>query len=884
MTRLSNVVTCFVLAISGMCLAQEEPSGPPGVDGTFEDGAESPRGWNALDTTQCRWLPGDSHSGQRAIYATSRKARPTWVSEPVPIDAASPYVIDGWIKVGAGNGWIETRCLDANKRVLHEWKSPRVDEADTWTYTAIDVPAIEGVASVRIEFWVNGDAALDDVAIRPVRLHGIINGDFEMGVDGEGRFPYWNAEEDNGLLPGVREGRCEFDATDSGEGAGSLKLTASGDWFAFTSIHYPVWAWTDKVTLHTLVLSQADTRLALAWVDSAQDILRVDFGDRRRGAPGWRRAQAGPFAPPENARGVRPVLIVLGKSSSAQHGATALFDDVDIAVTDARHIRVTTNQVGYETSGTKRAMVLTNFFPRRPASARFELLGQNGHVAHGGSLVCQGRMSGEKSADWGWYFWEADFSSVEGNGVYHIQTRVGKEEGQSHPFRIGDDLLFQETAQANVDFFFVQRCGFEVPGWHGACHLDCAKLPDGAHRDLIGGWHSAGDYNKLNWEYGDGGVFYALVNAYESAPQYFQQFDRDNTGLCDIIDEAWWGAKYLAKVQIHETGGIVNHIEQGPDRKTWMKWCPPEEMTDNVVGTEDDPRVVEGAGNSPLACGAWARLSRLLDERGIANDYLDNAERLWRHDTADGTGGPSPLLLLSSVDLYGVTKKEHVLEYARRCVEELLATGQPGGQLNGGYGDSGDIPAAALAYFALQLPEDPLCPRITERLTEHTPGYLAEANNLLGLSMQKPGRDGYFFDPKSTLGCNYMIFARAWSALMVFRVTGDRRLLEYATDQFDFVLGRNPHDLCMMEGEGTVNLPRYHHRYITIPGHKRGAVPGAIPNGFVRDLAGNDRPGVDLSTGGRLYPSYRTNEPWLVHNVFYTLAVTALHESQLTSP
>jgi hypothetical protein len=82
----------------------------------------------------------------------------------------------------------------------------------------------------------------------------------------------------------------------------------------------------------------------------------------------------------------------------------------------------------------------------------------------------------------------------------------------------------------------------------------------------------------------------------------------------------------------------------------------------------------------------------------------------------------------------------------------------------------------------------------------------------------------------------------------------------------------------MLEGKGSFNLPRYHHRYLTIPGRERGAVPGAIPNGFVRDMAGNDRPGVDLSTGGRQYPSYRTNEPWLVHNVFYQLAATALQE------
>jgi hypothetical protein len=237
-------------------------------------------------------------------------------------------------------------------------------------------------------------------------------------------------------------------------------------------------------------------------------------------------------------------------------------------------------------------------------------------------------------------------------------------------------------------------------------------------------------------------------------------------------------------------------------------------------------------------------------------------------------------LLISTIDLHKVTREPALLDYARANSEALLKTGKSGGQLAGGYSESGDVPAAALAYFALKLPDDPLCSAIKARLLEHTPGYLAEAQNPLGLIRQKLGEDGYYFDPSSAMGCNYMLACRAWSALLVYRVTQDPALLRYATDQLDFLLGRNPDGVCMMEGEGAVNLPRYHHRYITIPGHERGAVPGAIPNGFVRNITGTDRPGIDLSTGGsRPYPSYRTNEPWLVHNVFYTLAVTALHEA-----
>lgn len=83
----------------------------------------------------------------------------------------------------------------------------------------------------------------------------------------------------------------------------------------------------------------------------------------------------------------------------------------------------------------------------------------------------------------------------------------------------------------------------------------------------------------------------------------------------------------------------------------------------------------------------------------------------------------------------------------------------------------------------------------------------------------------------------------------------------------------------MFEGKGTFNPPRYHHRYNQIPGRERGAVPGTVPNGFVRELGMGDRPGMDLSRGGNRAPSYRTSEPWLVHNLFYLLAASELHQA-----
>jgi hypothetical protein len=45
-----------------------------------------------------------------------------------------------------------------------------------------------------------------------------------------------------------------------------------------------------------------------------------------------------------------------------------------------------------------------------------------------------------------------------------------------------------------------------------------------------------------------------------------------------------------------------------------------------------------------------------------------------------------------------------------------------------------------------------------------------------------------------------------------------------------------------------------------------------------------DRPGLDLSRGGNRAPSFRTSEPWLVHNLFYLLAVSELNAATQSAP
>jgi hypothetical protein len=559
-------------------------------------------------------------------------------------------------------------------------------------------------------------------------------------------------------------------------------------------------------------------------------------------------------------------------------GGPVWFDDFELLRLhpDQKRIRVFVNQIGYELAGPKTAVVAANFLPAGGTELKVQLLTAQDKAVWKQSLPCAGRVQSGTTNDWGWYFWRADFSGFRQPGAYHLAAQADGARGESPSFQVERDLLLKETAQNAVDFFFIQRCGFAVPGWHKACHLDDANLPDGTHIDATGGWHSAGDYNKLMYENGDGGVVFALLTAQAKAPEVFGRFDRDADGWCDALEEADWGARFVAKMQVPETGGLRNHVHQGPGRN-WTKWSAPEEHTDNTVGTADDPVIQPGEGNSPFLIGGWARLSALLNQRGVTNDYLERAVRLWQHASKAGTQLSSPHLLLSALEMHRITGEATYLDYARGSVESLLSQQVTNGIRRGAFGDYGELSAGALASFALAYPGSEFTPRLKRSLADYVSFCASTAQNPFGLCTRSADEANGFFPPD--LGHNFQLLMRAWAAGLAYRLNHDARALTFAADQMDWVLGKNPVGLCMFEGKGTLNPPRYHHRYNSIPGHERGAVPGTIPNGFVREMGLADRPGFDMSRVGGRSPSFRTSEPWLVHNMWYLLALSAWHDA-----
>jgi hypothetical protein len=535
--------------------------------------------------------------------------------------------------------------------------------------------------------------------------------------------------------------------------------------------------------------------------------------------------------------------------------------------------QILVNQVGYETGGQLRVLFQCPGSP--PAKTpRPRLIGET-VMAYLPEPKDLGAVP-----EWGWHYWGVSIPVPQQTGWYVVEGWGAR----SPRFRIDRNLLFHTAALAQA-FFTCQRCGTEVPGWHGACHLDDAKTPDGQHRDVSGGWHDAGDYDK-HTGYTPLSV-YALATVARAWPEGSPQRRA-------AVEEALWGAQWLRKMLDEGTGRLWSRVLSGDSY-----WGDPAQETDNQPGTADDRPLLgppgEGLHEEDLAAAGFALLAPLVggEEGGmwlaLAAGMRDkNAEA-----PRDGLAEAKALL----ADLALTDAGRDCLDAARRRAERLLALQATEPPHVGAYRTQPDRPPSCHvceegvipAALALLAHHEPTGSPLRARLIESLGRYFAFQRALAATSPFGIARyylaDGSapFCRPYQgddwNVGQNSQYLSLAWAALLASELTGDRDVRAFGERQLDWVLGINPFGLCMIEGAGELNPPRYHQRYIKIAAATsgplaRGAVPGTVANGIVRGTPDRDVPFFDLSTTG--VPACSSTEPWLPHNGFYLLTVSRM--------
>ena len=625
------------------------------------------------------------------------------------------------------------------------------------------------------------------------------------------------------------EGKRRVAAQDGVRGARTFAMRLDPDMTALEASLWVKGASNGRFSFATVWTTRRDR-------EPVVEIRRDTADESNRNEAGWQRFEIRAERP----SGAQQVQLWI----ETQDDSTLLVDDVRLRFTYEPKLEILVDQLGYAPDSPSKTAVLQSTMPLDEVPSAVFIDQQTGEVAKTKNWIAHGFLPA-----WDRYHWTVDFSDLRRPGRYAIAVGDGAVTTRSPPFQIADHLLATQTAELAYRFYYFQRCGTEIPGFHAACHLDDATLPDGSHRDLTGGWHDAGDYNKYNGLTPE--AVYALAWAYRCKPELYDRWDRDQNGLADILDEATWGARFVRKMLDVDRLELLESVSSG-----YGYWGPPEGETDNRPGTGDERPVRPGRGDASYCISGFALLGHALKESGqpetveYGQQLIDLAQRFY-----EKIGGGIDRL----IPLYESTGEQRYRELARQRSRSLLESQRPG-SVNG---------FRELAHYAMAFPEDELTPRIRALAKRRATQLAAICDDRFGVARRRDGDGSFVYFRRYNhvndwyVGETSYRLDAAIDGLMASHL-GATRGRKIAEDQVHWLLGRNPYGICYMEGVGSKHLPLYHHRYNRIPGNPRGAVPGALINGTIRAWPHLDRPWLDLHPEPN--PDYHCNEPWLKHN------------------
>jgi hypothetical protein len=585
----------------------------------------------------------------------------------------------------------------------------------------------------------------------------------------------------------------------------------------------------------------------------------------------------------------------------------------------AQSIKIVTNQVGYEDSKAKHAVIVTD---HQLAVTAFTLVDANtGKAVFTGKPIFSGPVDKWKN----WQFWIIDFSAYNTDGTYKLQINLPDGMASSYPFIIGKNVLEQATLSNVIYYFKGQRSsGLLDKADH---HLLLAgKTTDTV--DAHGGWYDAtGDYGKHLSHLSFSNYFnpqqvsltawslfktYTLLSARPGTD--FRQIDRR------ILDEAMYGADYLVRIQAKDGSFYRSVAAPGPGKLPQDRQIQANEGSYRIKKTQDGV-FNKNTGNTNwrsyqssyrsgggIAIAALAIASAYSTSGEFSNaDYLNAAEKafafLERDNQLMDYDGKENILddycaLSAATELYKVTHKDIYKAAADKRANNLISRlANWNNYKNYWRADNADRPffhpadagmpvVSLLGYYPYASPE--LQTKIKKAVKQSMDFELAithEVNNPFGYSRQLVqdtlgNRHSAFFFPHGSdaspwwQGEDARLASMAAAARMAAAIFTDDKsyqdqLQSFALDQLNWILGLNPYDASMLQGTGH-NNPAYGF----FGTFEYTNAPGGIVNGITSGL--DDEHDIDFNLPYTLTHKdydWRWAEQWLPHTAWYLFAV-----------
>lgn len=576
------------------------------------------------------------------------------------------------------------------------------------------------------------------------------------------------------------------------------------------------------------------------------------------------------------------LLSLLVSSASAQSSQDIIKIDQEGYYTNASKIAVLTNH----NKADEHAEGNVNFYVLKADAGDTAYKGSLGEIHQSGNSSISTRI--------------ADFSALQQTGTFVIYV---PGTGSSYPFRI-DAGVHKDVATAVLKGFYFIRSDIPLEEkyagkWHRAAgHPDTKVLvhpsaaskerPAGTVISSPGGWYDAGDYNK--YIVNSGITTGTLLSAYEDFPTYFTELNTNipesGNKVPDILDEALYNIRWMLSMQDPNDGGVYHK-------------CTNARFDGMVMpGVTTLPRyVVQKSTAATLDFAAvMAQASRVF--KGFSNTYprladtlLDAAQYAWRWSqqhpallynqnainnqfepkVTTGSYGDRDVKdewFWAASELFGTTGDKIYYDTLSKYLTEPI--GLPS------WGDVRTSGIYTLARLKNSLPSiaKSTTENLSRRIVEFADAYLQRtAANAFGTVMGGSPKEFNW-------GSNSNAANQGIALINAYLITKDKKYIDAALTNVDYLLGRNATGYCFVTGAGDKPTMRPHHRPSVADGII-DPVPGLLaggPNSGMQDHAYYlfTEPEIAYSDTDGSYASNEIAINWNAPAVYLLNAVEAL--------
>lgn len=579
------------------------------------------------------------------------------------------------------------------------------------------------------------------------------------------------------------------------------------------------------------------------------------------------------------------------------------------------------NHIGYDCADTKSA-VYRRQKDETPVQFRI-ICDKTDTPVYEGTLTEVGEVDNWQTG----YYYTMRFDEVRAPGRYYIEVTDDKgNTTRSYPFGIAENLLETSTL-SNVGYYFkAQRSTGEYEAADKNIPFQFGKIE--GRIDAHGGWYDAtGDYGVHLSHLSHTTFFnpqqasftaYALFKANDLLEEadypYYTMLKRR------LIEEGMYGADFLMRMRAPSGNFYVTKSRTmdayGPvasmrvmgayhrnpsGRKGGGTWGD----VDAITPYDYETSFRAGGGYAIAALAYAARVTYPSDY--TKEEYLQTAIRaydyLYAHNDLYTNDGKWNLIdeycaLDAVIEIYKTTREIDYLRRARALAKRIIDRYVPIDDKMGYLrvddtdrpffhaADAGMPVVNLLKYCEVerQKADKAEVIAVCEKLMRHELAVTNEVANPFGYARQyvqhgDGSRCNQFFYPHDVetapwwQGENARIGSLASAARALTAYTADEAfkaaLSKYADDQINWILGLNPFDCCMMEGEGRNNIDYF------FEGERRDFIqcPGGIVNGITSGL--HDEHGIALyyDADEEVIDNWRWAEQWIPHATWYLYAL-----------